>query len=218
MKGGKELEMKRTRILPLVLAAVILASLALAGCGVSQTDYDELFAQKTALEAEKQAQQDQFDTLQTTKEALEVENQSLEADYGQLTTAYNTLEGNFQTMQEMRDAIEAQLLAVSDQLAALQAVYPPRDFTSLRELEDWLLANDVSDKPITSTAEAWIGRALEVQEDALADGYVVSVDYDGPDANGLYSVFCTTVINGNIYFWDPETDNVLQDTSLGTVE
>ncbi len=203
--------MKKMRILPLALAAVVLASLLLAGCGVSQADYDELFAQKTALETEKQALQGQYDDLMT-------ENAGLAADYEQLTSDYATLETNFQALQDMKDAIELQLLTASDQVAALQAVYPPRDFASLRELEDWLAANDVSEKPITANAEDWIGRAIEVQEDALADGYVVSVDYDGPDADGLYLVYCTAVINGFIYFWDPETDEVWQDTSLGSVK
>ncbi len=210
--------MKKYGLILLALMAVILASLLLVGCGVSKSDYNELLSQKTTLETEKQTLQSQYDSLQAEKDTLAAEKDDLEADYGQLSADYSTLQADFQALAGEKDAVQAQYAAVNDELAAIREVYPPRDFSSLLELEDWLLANDVSDKPVTSTAEAWIGRALEVQEDALADGYVVSVDYDGPDAQGFYSVFCTTIINGNIYYWDPETDDVSKDTSLDTVK
>jgi outer membrane murein-binding lipoprotein Lpp len=217
--------MKKTRILLVASSLVILSSLILVGCGVPQEDYEELLAQKTALEAENKTLQSQYDSLQNEKEALEAEkdtleaeNQILEADYEQLSTNYNTLEADFETLQSEKNSLQAQYATVSNDLTEIQQVYPPRNFSSRRELEDWLLANDVSEKPVTPDVEAWIGRALEVQEDALADGYVVSMDYDGPDEEGYYWVFCTTVINGSIYYWDPETDEIWQDTSLGTVE
>ncbi len=76
-----------------------------------------------------------------------------------------------------------------------------RDFTSLSELQDWLLENDVSEKPSTKYAEDWYGRALEVQEDALKAGYIVSA-----------------VINGKVFYWDPETDEVFEEYYLGTVK
>lgn len=145
---------------------------------------------------------------------------------------YEALQGENATLVEENTSLKAELVGVqsdlakaqadyeaaSNELAEIKEVYPPGDFSSRRELEDWLLSNDVSEKPITTTAEGWIGRALEVQEDALADGYLVSVDYDGPDEEGNYSVFCTTVINGDIWYWDPETDEPLQDYSLGKVK
>jgi len=175
--------MKKRWFLLVALVTAILASLVLAGCGTSQSGYDELLAEKTALEADLQ-------TLNTFYTNLQSEQASLQAEYD----------------------------AVNDELTAIKEVYPPRDFASPVELEDWLLANDVSGKPVTSSAEAWIGRALEVQADALADGYVVSVDYDGPDEDGFYMVFCTTIVNGSVYYWDPETDDVTKDNTLEAVK
>jgi len=61
-------------------------------------------------------------------------------------------------------------------------------------------------------------RALEVQEDALLDGYIISVDYDYNSTEDTYTVFCVTIIDGDIWYWDPETDEVYQDASLGKVK
>lgn len=102
-------------------------------------------------------------------------------------------------------------------LAGCGALCKFRDFSSLSELQDWLLENDVSRKPVTTYAEDWYGRALEVQEDALKDGFIVSADYDY-GADDSVSVWCTTVINGRIFYWDPETDDVFEDTAMGTVK
>jgi hypothetical protein len=93
-----------------------------------------------------------------------------------------------------------------------------RDFSSMSELRDWLLENDISEKPATTYAEDWYGRALEVQEDAFADGYIISVDYDMLEDGESVLVWCTAVINGRVFYWDPETDDVFEDYTLGTVE
>jgi hypothetical protein len=93
-----------------------------------------------------------------------------------------------------------------------------RDFSSLSELQDWLLANDVSEKPDTTYAEDWYGRALEVQEDALKDSYIVSADYDYNSETESYIVTCVTTINGHIFYWNPETDEVFEEYGLGTVK
>ena len=84
------------------------------------------------------------------------------------------------------------------ELAEIKEVYPPRDFSSLSELRDWLLENDVSEKPITTYMEDWYGRALEIQEDALKDGYIISVDYDYYEEEDSYEAWCVTIINGYI--------------------
>ncbi len=108
--------------------------------------------------------------------------------------------------------------AVENELAEIKEVYPPDDFSSLSELNDWLLENDVSEKPYTTYADDWYGRALEVQEDALKDGYIVSADYDYNAEDDSYFVWCTTIINGRIFYWDPETDEVFEEYEFGTVK
>ena len=120
--------------------------------------------------------------------------------------------------QSEYEALQADYEAVNNELTEIKEVYPPRDFSSLSELQDWLLVNDVSEKPTTTSAEDWYGRALEIQEDALEDGYIVSVDYDYYEETDDYGIWCVTIINGDIWLWDPETDESFQDYSLGKVK
>jgi hypothetical protein len=93
-----------------------------------------------------------------------------------------------------------------------------RDFSSYEELMQWLQANDVSDQPICDYASEWYSKALEVQEDALKDGYTVSADYYYDSYTETYIVYCITIIDGDIWCWDPETDQPYADYSLGKVK
>ena len=93
-----------------------------------------------------------------------------------------------------------------------------RDFSSLTELEEWLQANDVSERPIAEYASEWYRKALEIQEDALRDGYIVSANYYYDSYTNTYAVYCVTIIDGDIWYWDPETDELYPDYSLGKVK
>jgi hypothetical protein len=44
------------------------------------------------------------------------------------------------------------------------------------------------------------------------------MDYDYDATEGTYGVFCTTIIDGFVWYWDPETDDVSQDASLTAVK
>jgi len=93
-----------------------------------------------------------------------------------------------------------------------------RDFSSLTEFEDWLQANDVSERPTAEYASEWYRKALEIQEDALSDGYIVSANYYYDSYTKTYAVYCTTIIDGDVWYWDPETDEPYPDYSLGKVK
>ncbi len=127
-------------------------------------------------------------------------------------------QSDYEALQADYDELDANYEAVEAELAEIKEVYPPKDFPSLTALNDWLLENDVSEKPATTYADDWYGRALEVQEDALRDGYIVSADYDYDPAEEIYVVWCITIINGRVFFWDPETDEVFEDSLIGTVK
>ncbi len=125
---------------------------------------------------------------------------------------------DYEALQADYDELNTQHEAVENELAEIKEVYPAGDFSSLSELNDWLLENDVSEKPDTTYGEDWYGRALEVQEDTLRDGYIVSADYDYDAEGDSYLVWCTTIINGRVFYWDPETDDVFEDNDIGTVK
>ncbi|MBA7672740.1 hypothetical protein ES703_80927 [subsurface metagenome] len=124
----------------------------------------------------------------------------------------------YEALQADYDELNANYAAVEAELAEIKEVYPPRDFSSLSELQDWLLQNDVSERALATTAERWYSKALEIQEDALIDGYMVSADYDYDPETDLFYIFCVTIINGDIWYWDPETDEPYQEHYLGKVK
>ena len=108
--------------------------------------------------------------------------------------------------------------ALEAELDGIKEVCPPKDFSSIAELEDWLSTNDVSEEPITEYADEWYRKALKIQEDALEDGYIVSADYDIWDDGETATVWCVAIARGRVFFWDPETDDVIEETFFGTVK
>ncbi len=211
---------------------LLLAAWTVAGCGVAQEMYDSTVAEldkaksevesvRAGLEAAEARVAEMAPTLEKARsefEAARTELEAVEGKVSELTTSVEKATADNSALDKEKEKLQSSLTSVTDELDEIKKVYPPRDFNSRMELEDWLLANDVSDKPVTSTAEGWYSRGLEVQADALADGFVVSVDYDGPEEEGAYAIFCTTIISGSIWYWDPETDEVFKDTYLTGVK
>ena len=93
-----------------------------------------------------------------------------------------------------------------------------RDFHTYDEFKQWLQANDVSEQPVCDYASEWYNKALQVQEDALKEGYVVSANYYYDSNTEAYIVYCVAIISGDIWCWDPETDQPYADYSLGKVK
>jgi hypothetical protein len=71
-----------------------------------------------------------------------------------------------------------------------------------------LLTNTISERPGTTYAEEWYALALELQEEAMRDGYLVSVDLDYNAEDDTFTVSCVAVIDGDMWVWDPEEDHV----------
>ncbi len=122
----------------------------------------------------------EYDALQADFEALQQQNESLNADYAELNSNY---------------------MAVNNELAEIKKVYPPRDFSSADELRDWLVSNDVSELAPAETIEQLYSRGLAIQEDALRDGYIISVNFEFP----IY-IACVAIIDGDFWWWYPDTD------------
>jgi len=116
------------------------------------------------------------------------------------------------------DAVIAERDEGQAELARLQEICPPSNFESLTELDTWLASNTVSEEAQSIYADAWLRKALRLQQDALAEGYIVSVDYDYDIDTELFSIYCTTVINGTLFFWDPETDEVFEEIGFTTLQ
>lgn len=169
-----------------------------------QNETDNLKQENTLLAGAKSELESNLEKTQSDLASLQKENEKTKSDLSALQADY--------------DAAVAEKEGLVEDLGAMEAVYPPKEFSSLSELRNWLLQNDVSEKPVTETAELWYSVALELQKDALNDGYIISVDYDSNEDRDTWWVWCTTIINGDIWYWDPEEDEPYQEEDLGPVE
>ncbi len=144
---------------------------------------------------------------------------SLEEDLDAAEEQNTSLSSQLAQAQTDKSQLQTDLDTANAELADINAVFPPRDFSSSSELENWLLSNGVSLQPPATTWEEWYSKALQIQADALADGFIVSVDYDYyyDEAGEFFYVWNIAVINGVIWFWDPESDEAFQDNFLGSV-
>ncbi len=144
-------------------------------------------------------------------DAAEQQNTSLSSQLQQAQTDKSQLQASLDEANNFLDAANAEL-------AGLNAVFPPRNFSSSSELENWLISNGSSLQPPATSWEEWYSKALQIQADALADGFIVSVDYDYYyDEVGEFYVWNIAIIDGSIWYWDPETDEPFEDYLLGSV-
>lgn len=170
----------------LVVSFLLLFILLIAGCGIPQDQYDMVLV----------------DLEDAQRELLSVKTE-LAASQSKVSNLTSSL-----------DRSKADLDAAKEKLVKLEEVYPPRDFSSSTELRDWLAANGVSESQTTTIAESLYTKALQIQEDALRDGYIISVDLDpGKEQNEWY-ITCVTIIDGDLWAWGPESDEPLEVSSM----
>lgn len=114
-------------------------------------------------------------------------------------------------------ALKASFEAAQKTITELQAKSSPRYFSSPIELANWLAKDPVSEEPDAVTYGAWYAKALRVQQNAAADGFLVSVQYHYCDERHIIEyIACLTVVNGYMFMWNPETDDVELDPLWGT--
>ncbi len=141
------------------------------------------------------------------------------------TVQYNNVKDDLETCEAERDGLSSQLSQAQSSLASLQAdydiisaVFPPHDFASVADLQNWLGQNEVSELPPVNIfdIEGLYSKALKVQADAADDGYIISVDIDVISSSLAY-VACVAIIGGDFWWWDPETDELTLYNGLGEV-
>ena len=138
---------------------------------------------------------------------------------------YNNTKNDLEACEVERDGLSSQLSQAQSSLAnlqtdydALSAVFPPHDFASVAELQNWLGQNEVSELPPVNIfdTEGLYSKALKVQADAAEDGYIISVDIDVISSSLAY-IACVAIIDGDFWWWDPETDELTLYNGLGEV-
>lgn len=212
----------------LVVMIFLLVPWLLAGCGIAQDVYDAVVAERDSLIAQLQSVQSELDTaksnLELAQNELDAKLSEFESVQKELDTAkakldsvqseFDTTKSALQSVQAQFDSAKAELENVKDELAETKKVYPPRDFSSLSELREWLLSNDVSERPASTNAENLYSKALEIQEDALADGYRVSAWIDYYPDEEMFYVLCQAVVDGDVWVWNPEDDELVNFSDM----
>lgn len=92
-----------------------------------------------------------------------------------------------------------------------------REFSSYEELRLWLRANPVSEQEYHVPEQDCDDFARQTQQAALADGYLINVEYDPSgfyQHNGKPHMLCSAIIRDHIFVFDPQTDLWVMDSSL----
>jgi len=160
--------MKRSNWVLIGALCLSLGIIPLTGC-VPQSQFEDLFTKYVTLLEENGNLKAQLQAAQSDLASAQSDLASAQADYAALT-------------------VECE--ASQNELAEIKEAYPPREFSSPEELEDWLLLNHVSAEPYSENASDVYAKALEIQQDALKDGYVISANFDlenetGEDTGGI---------------------------------
>ena len=108
--------------------------------------------------------------------------------------------------------------AATKKIAELESKAAGRLFSSTVELANWLATDKVSEEPQANTYVSWYNKALKVQENAARDGFIISVQYHFCDERQVIEyIACLALINGYLFMWDPETDDIVEDPYWGRI-
>ncbi len=154
-----------------------------------------------------------------------VDNNDLQASYDATEEQNASLSAQLMGSQSQASQLQSDLTATQAELETanalindLQNVPPARYFSSTTELQNWLLLNDVSDQPYATTYAGWYGKALQVQQDAFSDGYIISVQYHYCDEEQhITYIACIAAVGGYLWMWDPELDDIYPEDIMGRI-
>jgi len=203
----------------LIAVALLLFSGLFVGCGVAREKYDTVVADLGKAQQELQSTKADLDTsqkeLQSTKAELESKQTELKTAQAELAiknTTVASLKSEKTSLIAEKESLQANYNKLNDEnnsvkqeLATIKKVYPARYFSSLTELRNWLNGNNISERSVTTTAEGLYAKALDLQEAAMKDGYIISAFIEHLQGGSFY-IGCKAVIDGNIYSWNVETD------------
>ena len=198
---------------------LLMVLLIFSSCSIAQDKYDAVVSERDAAEAEAASLQSDLDaaqaeaaSLQSDLDAAQAEAASLQSDLDSLIDEKEDLQNELNAAIYEKDALLKEFITtvnvkdtLLNELYEIKAIYPPGQFNSVSELENWVSTNK---QPSTNDLESLFMAALEVQQLGLQDGYLISViydeDYRGP---GYPWVFNGALVNGSFYVWDPGTGN-----------
>jgi hypothetical protein len=163
--------------------------------------------------------QDKLQLLTDEKDAVQTQLQLSQSQYQQTSTQLAAVQAELATAQADRAALKTANDAAVKKIAELEAKASPRNFKDSVELANWLALDPVSELPDAQTYPDWYAKALALQKNAARDGFIVSVQYHFCDERQIIEyIACLTQVNGYLFMWDPETDEVEKDPLWGKIE
>jgi len=164
-----------------------------------QADYATLLRENNSLEAEVERTQSDLTNVQADYDALKADYDALKADYDTLKADHDALKADYNSLQTDYGIVEKKLSEIAE-------VYPVKNFPNAEVLEAWLA--EQPNPPKSVDAILWLFHALQLQEKALEDGYIINVEIISAHYR-YYTVLCTAILEDNsYYYWDPETDEI----------
>jgi regulator of replication initiation timing len=191
------------------------------GCGIPKEAYVDIVAERDALQMELDSLRNEMAEIKEAYVDIVAEGYALQAELESIKSQPESMRIDkeaYDAIVTERDALQMELDSLRNEMAEIKEVYPPRDFSSASELRDWLFSNTVSERTTSKTFQDWFAKALEIQEDALEDGYIISADIDYNEKTGEFSVICVAIIDGEYWAWNPENDEPIHDPRLGKVK
>ncbi len=148
------------------VVVLLLTVTAFTGC-VSKSEYEALQANGATLLQEN-------NSLEADVARTQSDLANLQADYDALNADYDTMKADYDALNTDYDGLNVNYGSVSEELAEIKEVYPPRYFKDYDELQNWL------DKalPEIDTDKTEEKQHLDLQELALLDGYIWSVYWE----------------------------------------
>jgi hypothetical protein len=205
----------------LIIALGLILSWCFYGCGIPQSQYDAVNADLSTAKQDLKTTLTQLETIQSELARSQVEAQTAQSQLISTQTELTSSQSKVSQLETDLGKNRTEMLLSQTNLSSLQAkmvgiekVYPPREFSSSTELLNWLRKNNISERPDSTTAESLYATALELQKDALEAGYIISanVDLEEEETTPFY-IACVACINGELWGWDPGTDEAIEFTS-----
>lgn len=202
----------------LIMFTLALFTLSIVGCGVPVEVHDRLLAEKDALVTERSNLIDEREVLVAEKDALTserdmllveqevaiLESHKLIAEQEDLVAQRETFLSERDTLWNERTTLELERNTLLAELSAIQEVYPLEGFATLTEFKGWITAH--SQPETTYLPDAFLA-ACKVQEEAMADGYLMGLDIDDyGDDEGV--VVLTTFVGNQLYWWFAEDEEL----------
>jgi len=156
--------------------------------------------------------------LSTTKANLATAQEDLsksQADLASTQAGLASTQADLATTQaELADtkttlsSAQTNLSQVQTQLTAMQAKFPPHEFASSSDLQNWASAHVQS---YTIYVHDTYLECLTVQNLAAQDGYIVGITTSV--SGNTFFVANSATVNGTLYYWDPGVATVYSENS-----